>query len=642
MTTDRPFRVAIVGAGPQGTSVALRLAARAGRAGGRPIHLHVFEPHEPGAGLTWRADQPPELLMNSPAGSAQPLPAGPDGTAVPPFRDWLRDRPELGSGAPECAGYAPRASVGAYLAEAFRRLSDGTAGVRVVVHRTRARRLLDATSGWGSQLVEVEGGPPVPVDAVVLTQGHLPVGPAPPERELAASAERQGWCYLPTGPADADLAARLRPGRRVAVRGFGLTAVDLVALLTQGRGGRFVDRPGDRLRYLPSGGEPIIYIGSRTGLPYRAKPPIGGPLIEPPPTDLLTGDATRGWVPGSVDLRAQVWPLIHRAVLTAYARELRRPGRWVPAAPPMDRGDRRPVDAGAGTDPVVGPVGPDRHADIPTRGFPTDGFPTAGFPTDGFPTAGFPADWWMTPTGLGRPADVAAAVRRDLAQPLRPDFPARLAARAAFIQAAGTVAALDAAGIFADESVARDVMGWFETLSCALTSGPPRGRLRQLLALFDAGVVRFVGSGMRAVPAGAGIVVSGSAQRQPVVVDGLVDARLPVPDLCRTRDPLVRALLRDGGGYEVVVGQGTPHVRHTGALAVDSGFRLLDRTGRPHPGRWAAGPSVRVAVITRAGWDGAAEPVDPAEAVARGVLESAGQYPADVFASASGRASGLM
>lgn len=615
--SHRPWRVAIVGAGPLGTSVALRLAARVAGSGGRPVDLHVIEPHQPGAGLVWRVDQPPELLMNSPAGSARLLSASaPGGPAVPALADWLRDRSHPGGSDPACPGFATRAGVGEYLAGVFRRLSDDAPGLRVVVHRGRACRVHDVRSPQGSQRLEIENGPPLVVDAVVLTQGHLPVGPSPPEQVLAAQAERGGWCYLPPGPADVSQLSRLRPGSPVAVRGFGLTAVDLVALLTQGRAGRFVDRGGDRLRYLPSGAEPVLHIGSRTGLPYRAKPPIGGPAIEPDPADLLTDAAVRGRVPGSVDLRAELWPLIRRSVMIAYYRQVQSLGRWSPAVPLADLAAHLRPDTGAGAERLI------RRA-VPDHRFR------------------FPADWWGAPAGRGRPVDIAATVRRDLAQPGRPDFPARLAARAAFIHATGTVAALDARGVFTDESVARDALGWFDSLSSSLTSGPPRGRLRQLLALLDAGVVRFVGSGMYAEPVGGGILVGGAALRSPVVVDALVDARLPAPDLCRTRDPLVRTLLREGGGSEVVVGAGTPHARHTGALAVDSTFHLLDRTDRPHPRRWAAGPSVRIAGADRRGRStGPVGMADPADIIARGVLAGAVRDGDDVFASATGRAWG--
>ncbi|NGZ99815.1 hypothetical protein G5V59_04410 [Nocardioides sp. W3-2-3] len=69
--------------------------------------------------------------------------------------------------------------------------------------------------------------------------------------------------------ADLDLGG-IGAGDVVGVRGLGLTFYDSLALLTEGRGGRYVD-DGTALRYLPSGNEPLIVAGSRSGVPLRAR-----------------------------------------------------------------------------------------------------------------------------------------------------------------------------------------------------------------------------------------------------------------------------------------------------------------------------------------------------------------------------------
>ena len=48
--------------------------------------------------------------------------------------------------------------------------------------------------------------------------------------------------------------------------GMGLTAADVVKTLTIGRGGKF-----ENGKYIPSGKEPFIILGSRLGLPYSAR-----------------------------------------------------------------------------------------------------------------------------------------------------------------------------------------------------------------------------------------------------------------------------------------------------------------------------------------------------------------------------------
>lgn len=99
-------------------------------------------------------------------------------------------------------------------------------------------------------------------------------------------------------------------------------SVDLVVLLTEGRGGKFVP-DGEKLRYLPSGREPVLHIGSRRGVPYRSKV-----------TTQQLGDTTRLEYLGvafhesvaasqmSLDFDADVWPLVAAELLTGYYREL--------------------------------------------------------------------------------------------------------------------------------------------------------------------------------------------------------------------------------------------------------------------------------------------------------------------------------
>lgn len=111
----------------------------------------------------------------------------------------------------------------------------------------------------------------------------------------------------------------------------------------------------------------------------------------------------------------------------------------------------------------------------------------------------------------------------------------------------------------------------------------PGRRLRQLLALSEAGVVRFIG---------AETTVETDEERGPFRASGatvpgertearaLVEARLPDPSARRTRSALLRALYEDGAAATA-----------TGLLAVDPGDgRVLDRDGLPHPRRFALGP----------------------------------------------------
>jgi hypothetical protein len=126
-----------------------------------------------------------------------------------------------------------------------------------------------------------------------------------------------------------------------------------------------------------------------------------------------------------------------------------------------------------------------------------------------------------------------------------------------------------------------DIGPWWHGFFSYLASGPPGPRLRQMLALSRAGVVRFVGADM-AVTAEDGVFRASSATVPGASVEAraLVEARLPEPTVGRALDPLLRALHADGAVE-------TPE----GLLRVDrSDGRILDGAGRPHPRRFALGP----------------------------------------------------
>ncbi len=137
----------------------------------------------------------------------------------------------------------------------------------VTVHHHPQRALRVSGPREGRQQVWLEGRPrPLLADLVVLALGHLDAELDADQRELAAYAREHDLVHLPPDfTADSDLSA-LAPGEPVLVRGFGLAFVDLMVLLTEGRGGRY---DGDT--YVPSGQEPVLYVGSRRGVPYHSK-----------------------------------------------------------------------------------------------------------------------------------------------------------------------------------------------------------------------------------------------------------------------------------------------------------------------------------------------------------------------------------
>lgn len=503
--------VCVVGAGPRGTSVVERLIANApGLLGSRRLRIEVVDPCPPGPGRTWRADQPAHLLMNTLAAHATiftdetvdcvgPVRPGPS------LHEWAAER-----GEPlQPWSHPSRALHGQYYAWAFQQaVASAPDSVRVNVRRTRAVAIRD-------MLVLLADGPPVDADAVILTVGHSDLVPSDRQRAVADFAASHDLLYIPPShPLELDLDA-IRPGETLLVHGFGMNFFDLESLLTIGRGGVFGANG-----YRPSGREPVLYVGSRRGTPYRAKPVYGAlPPLRPPRH--FTAEFIRG-LTGPADFRRDIWPLIALDAADAHRQ-----------------------------------AGGDGNVDFAALDRPLAGRSFAG--EDELRA-------WMLDD-----------LRRDLAEAaMGARSPAKAAAAA--IGAARSRLQLLMAGVgLSTGSYERDVAGWFKGFAGSLASGPPAFRIAELLALADAGLLRFAGPGMTLNPdesTGQFAASSPAVAGPPVRARAAIEARLPEIDVRRTADPLLADLIATGQAratgsalevtgrpYRVVAADGTPHPR---------------------------------------------------------------------------------
>ena len=133
--------------------------------------------------------------------------------------------------------------------------------------------------------------------------------------------------------------------------------------------------------------------------------------------------------------------------------------------------------------------------------------------------------------------------------------------------------------------------GWWLGLVNSVISGPPPPRVRQLVALAEAGVLRFVGPDMW-VRAEDGRFAAGSpAVASTVTATALVEARLPVGSAPRSRDPLIGSLYDRAALSERTAVDDDGYRYRTGFVIVDQqDGAVLDPAGRRHPRRFALGP----------------------------------------------------
>ncbi|MCA9131706.1 MAG: FAD/NAD(P)-binding protein [Planctomycetales bacterium] len=320
--TPPALRLAIVGCGPRGLQCMeslLRIVEVAERG---CWEITVFEPAAyPGAGNVYDPRQPHYLKMNF---ASQHIDLWQPGTGRrQPGRkcliDWLKRRyPQLA----HVDGFIPRAIVGEYLFDCFHILRRELAErVPLTIIREKVCSLRPAGGMWRVSTATQTHT----FDEVALCTGHE--GFRGSSRLGAAdtgNAEQGGdpmdatqGCVPrhPVFPVEHNLSIDKVPaGSRVLIRGFGLTAIDAVLALTEGRGGNFATT-SVMPKYGASGREPsVIYLSSRTGRPLLAKA-----------TGQLDSIAAEFWHPfrtrlqrlrhrrGSLRLQGDLWPVLSEA-----------------------------------------------------------------------------------------------------------------------------------------------------------------------------------------------------------------------------------------------------------------------------------------------------------------------------------------
>ncbi|GHE01837.1 FAD/NAD(P)-binding protein [Streptomyces alanosinicus] len=540
-------QLVIVGAGPRGTGLLERIAANAPELyAGSGLDIHLVDPYPPGGGRIWRQAQSPLLWMNS---HAEDVTMFTDETVT--MAGPVREGPTLHEWAGlDGTAFADRQLQGRYLRWVYERARAELPPEITVRHHPR-RALRVSGPREGRQRVWLEGrAHPLLADLVILALGHLDAELDEEQAELAAYAQEHGLVHLPPDfTADSDLSP-LAPGEAVLVRGFGLAFVDLMVLLTEGRGGRY-----EGGTYLPSGREPVLYVGSRRGVPYHSK--IGyGWTGERPPLPRFLGPAEIERLaarPGRVDFRREVWPLVAKELGFAHYHRLFTAHAERTALPWADFEERyAAADDPAGLRALVAAAVPD----------PADRLDLAALdhPLDGARYASHEA----FQDGL------RAYIEADLNRRHDPSHSADLGVFLGLLSVYGQLVRLGDTG-----------PRWHGFFSY-LASGPPGPRLRQMLALSRAGLLRFLGADMT-VTAANGVFRAASPTVPGFAVEAraLVEARLPEPTVGRGRDSLLRELHAEGAAE-------SPE----GLLRTDpADGRILDGVGRPHPRRFALGPS---------------------------------------------------
>ncbi|MEV7663204.1 FAD/NAD(P)-binding protein [Paenarthrobacter sp. NPDC089316] len=618
--------IAFIGGGPRTAGVLERLAANRPTLFDGPLDIHVIEPYQPGSGRIWRYDQSPGLLLNSTAADVTMFTDESvtcDGPSVqgPGLSAWaagilegsIRDVPPLEPHllaqlrALTPSSFPTRQLQSKYLEWFFgRAVSALGPEATVTVHRDTATGVSPVSEGAHS--VRLASGGEVVADVVVYALGHTDSLVDPESARHSEFAARHGGFHAPPSyTTDVDYSG-IGAGQDVIVSGMGLAFVDLLVLLFEGRGGRFEERPDGGLDYVPSGAEPRIWAGSRRGVPYHSK--ISSTLRTPVERPrYFTAAAIDALLASHVELdfRTQLWPLIAKDAGYAYYRELftgypgRVVGSWAAFEARFDALDwysqeREELVAVSVPDPAL-------RLDLEKLDHPLSGCAFADH------------------DAVQR--SVAAYIQRDLDLRTGPDHSETLALFTALLYVY-----MDLGRLVPQERLnarsQQSIHGWWHGFFSFVDSGPPSHRLREMLALHRAGLLKFLGPGMWVrADESVGRFVAGSFQ-SPLVVDAsaYIEARLPSASVERSANPALADLHDAGWGTEqrLLTSEGT---HSTGKLLVSGNYEILSPVGIPQQGLFAVGPGT-------SGWGAGAfarpntnaAPFRENDALARRILET--------------------
>ena len=330
--------VAIVGLGPKGLYCLERLLAEFNA---RPLsgalHLNLFNRNSHfGASPIYDPHQPEYILVNISVGEIDlwtaddpPVVAG----RGPDFLNWYDEKfkPQMPLTGDE---YLSRAVVGRYLIAGFQRLLKHLPrGVTVSCHVGEVLDIRPQEIGYQLDFKSASGHrEEIYADKILLATGHSHLMPGSEEMQYQAFAGRHRvTSFIPFVYPVVESMRNIPTAARVAMQGIGLTFIDAVLELTEGRGGRFTRGADDSLAYIASGKEPRVIIPfSRTGLPMTPKASDLPAYLRP--LTFFTQDAfqhlRRQSSDGKLDFEKDLWPLFELEMELHYYRVVMGEGDW--------------------------------------------------------------------------------------------------------------------------------------------------------------------------------------------------------------------------------------------------------------------------------------------------------------------------
>jgi len=316
-TSQLPLReedatyVAIIGGGPKGFYALERLIAHLRKADlSTKTIIHWYNTNASfGAGQNYAVNQPDYLLINYCIGKINCWEDQDNLKFVNEshnLTDWINENKTHPNEAND-EDFASRELVGHYLMNAVYDLLQYEI-TQVEIHLVNGS--IDDLNEHNKKFTLYEQGNRLPFDytSILLATGHCYSNES---AELSDHAENSSFNYYPYAYPIQQLDA-IPSKSSVAIKGIGLTFIDVILQLTEGRGGKFVDDQVE-LTYLPSGDECILYPFSRCNLPMMPRSAIL------PHTKYKLKYMTDKWVQTLKNSKQQID--FHKDILPIYQKE---------------------------------------------------------------------------------------------------------------------------------------------------------------------------------------------------------------------------------------------------------------------------------------------------------------------------------
>lgn len=451
--------------------------------------------------------------------------------------------------------YLPRSILGEYLGMFFNHLlSLLPENVDVIVHKANAIDI----SNENPYKIELDNNNILDADFIFLTTGHVYRKPSKVDQGFADFAKNhchrnRNLAYYQTPYPIGNLDC-ISSNATVLIQGFGLTAHDTISALTIGRGGHF-EEDGNKLRYCASGSEPDLRLVSRQCLPFAARGTNQKGLTGRHQSQFFTLEAITKLRQQAIqktgdyrlNFQKDVMPLILKEVIYAW-----RCAKFAKRVDP--RGFQPTKDEINSINKILWPLEGNSFSDFSNyRAF------------------------------------FKKMVDEDLLEAVKGNMNSAVKASTDVLRDTRDVlrSVIEFGGLLPESH--KYFIEHFNPIINRVSFGPPLRRVKEVQALFEAGVLDLAGG------PGAMVITNESTseyevitkfankiykQKADIVISARLDGYSPLTDSSRlTENLLKRSLIRPwmNGDY------------HPGGVDIDKHMHPIDSSGKPQPRLWAIG-----------------------------------------------------